>query len=326
MDDASSFMDPRALGLTNAWAKVAGRTTGPKNQHYVTRAYQELFRGEDGLLAVYDRNTQKYFAVGRDGVAFENAFYVFTDDEGRQRYDVEHALQVFESKAIPVIKQLCQGAEIDAFERSMLAWYVAVSLVRTPQALDDLRRQYATLAPLLKDQFADEAAACAFYEEQGLAPRRAAERAAVIFGRAELKPGRQPSLGLMFEVLPWLYSRIERSRWLLLDSAADSGTFIISDCGVAQIAASRASYGNILSSEMQFVFPLSSTLCLVSIPADQPRLYYQAVERDQVVKINLITAWASRRHVMGPDMAQIKELGGALSMIPADWTPAFKIE
>lgn len=326
MDDQSSFIDPRTRGLADAWAKVAGRTTGPKNQHYVTRAYQELFQGENGLLAVHDRKTQKYFSVGRDGVASENAFYVFTDDQGRQRYDVEHGLQIFESKAIPVIKQLCQRQEIDAFERSMLAWYVAVSLVRTPQALDDLRKQYATLAPRLKGQFIDEAAARAYYEEQGMAPLRAAERAALIFGRAVLKPGRQPALGLLFDVLPWVYSRIDRSRWLLLDSVADSGSFIISDCGVAQIATSHASYGNVLSPEMQFVFPLSPTLCLVSIHGDQQSLRYQAAEHDQVVKINLSTAWASKRHVMGPDMAQIKEVGGALSIVPADWMPAFKIE
>jgi hypothetical protein len=319
--------DLRAERIGKALSKALGRTSGPKNQHYVTRAYQELFLGKNGKLAVYDRITEKFFFTGRDGVASANEFYAFTDNEGNKRFDVEHALGVFESDAIPIIKRLCKRNGLDTFERSMLSWYIAANLLRTPQALDELRRGYEALAPLLRDHFEDEAAARKFYEDQKMHPLRAAERAAIIFGRAELKPGRQAALGLFFEALPIVFSRIDRSRWLILESLTKAGTFVISDCGVAQIAYSQESIGNLLAPGIQFAFPLSADRCLVSIySTGQISLEYKEVDHKLVTSINWATAWASRRHVMGSFMPQIKDIATVLSTIPAGWIPVFAVE
>lgn len=327
MNDGIVETDPRVDRISKMLAKALGRTTGPKNHHYVTRSYQERFLGSNGKLAVYDRTGAKFFSTGKEGVAFEKEFYAFIDDNGQKRFDIEHALAVFESEALPIVLRLCGGGDIDTFERSMLSWYMATSLLRTPQALDELKGAYEALAPFLKHHFGEQDAARRFFEGQDLHPPRAAERASFIFGTAELKPGRQAAFGLFFEAMPIVFDRIVHSRWIILEAALDEEQFILTDCGIAQVASNQASVGNIISPGMQFVFPLSPRFCLVSIYASgQISLERKQIDRKMVTPINWVLAGASRRHVMGPSMSQIERIVRALAQIPKGWAPEFSLD
>lgn len=328
MKDENNALNPRTKRLENALSKAFGRTEGPKNQHYVTRAYQELFFGMDSKISVYDRKEKKSFLKGRDGVASLNELYAFIDDHGRKRFDIEHALSVFESEALPIIKRLCEKGAIDASDRTILSWFMAINLLRTPQALDEILNAYKSSAPLLREHFGDEAAARKFFEEeQKFHPLRAAEIAAYIFEKAVLRPGRQTALGLFFSVLPIVYRRIDCSHWQILESPDDDSSFVLSDCGLAPIAADNASKGNFLAPGMQLAFPLSPRFCLIASGSqNQPPLEYRVIDSALVGRINEATAWASKRHVMGLSMRQLQEIVRVFDERPADWIPVFLVE
>jgi hypothetical protein len=327
MKNGNSEKDPRIHRMERVLSHAVERNDGPKDQRYVTRAYQELFFTPDGEFSVYDRTRACFKTKGKKGVAFLDEFYVFIDDHGEKRFDVEHAIAAFENDAIPIIKRLCQREAIDDLDRTTLSWFIAINLLRTPQVLDEILGVYKAMALYLKEHFGDEATARKYFEdEQGKNPLRAAEMAAYIFGRAVLAPGRQAALGLFLGALPIVYKRIHWSYWQILESPAPNARFVISDCGLANIAEDAESVGHFFATGMQLAFPLSPKFCLVSHHSSgKEGVEYEMSGVDLVRQINEATAWASARYVMGSNRRQLEDVVTVFDRQPATWKPVFPV-
>ncbi|KAF0812777.1 hypothetical protein IGB42_02620 [Andreprevotia sp. IGB-42] len=326
MNNSDIEPDVNISGLKKAIDKAFNRIEGPKKQHYVNQAYQKIFYGPEGGLAVYEKQFQNLEEKTAGQVGYEIELYVFQDDSGVRRYDIEHTFAVIESQAMPIVKKLGASQEISPSERTHLAMYVGLALLRTPHALEEILQAYKTLAPILRSEvFPDEDAARKFFEDEGDKPVRAAELAAYIFGRATLAPGLQAAFGLALRTLPAVYRIIFDSEWHLLE-AANGPSFVISDTGITSVPCNHDVPSNFADSGMQHIFPLSPKICLVFVNIKNDGLIrHQTISSDRVGLINEAIAFQAKRYVMGPSEEKLKSLVDSLNEKPHDWRPVYPL-
>jgi hypothetical protein len=328
MEERNAAADSRLERLAKIISKGFNRKAGPKNHHYVTRAYQQLFAKPDGPLSVYDFKRERLKPKGKKGVAFMEDLYTFEDDRGEKRFDVEHALAAIENDALPIIKRLCKGEAVDQVDRVTLSFFIAVNMLRTPAAMDELQRMYESAVPQMREYFASELTAMTFFVQKlNMGLERAAEHAAIIFGRATLRPGRQGALALFLTATPIVQSRVFKSHWLILEAATEASPFIISDAGLTRIAAYPAAVGDFLSPGMQLAFPLSPNYCLVTQrSSEQANVDRKIAGIDLVAQINEATASSADRYAMGPSETQLMKSAESLRRKPPNWVPIFPID
>jgi len=328
MADDTRDPDPRLIRLERIIDTAINRHDGPRYHHYVPRSYQALFVAQDGNLSVYDLTHSNLKTKGKKGVAFEEELYVFMDDQGERRFDVEHSLAVFENDALPIIKRLCDGEVIDETDRVTLSFFMAFSMVRTPTAMDAIRGLYESALPDLRRHFGDEVTAFEFFSKRlNMAMPRAFEHAAIIFGHVEIAAGRQASIGLFMTIAPIVFRRLFESHWLILESPADGEPFFISDCGLTWIAKDANALGDFLSEGMQFAFPLSPRHCVVSLHAPGKRsLSNEAANTGLIQKINEAIAANAIRYIMGSDGKQLTTYAKHVKKAPEDWFPMFSMK
>jgi hypothetical protein len=328
MKERNHATDPRLERLAKIISNGFNRKNGPKDHHYVTRAYQQLFATPDGPLPVYDFERAKLDPKGKKGVAFLEGLYAFEDDQGEKRFDVEHALAAIENDALPIIKRLCKGETVDQVDRVTLSFFIAVNMLRTPAALDELQRIYENGVPQMRDYFGSELTAMTFFVKKlNMGLVRAAEHAAVIFGRATLRSGRQGALSLFLMATPIVQNQIFQSHWLILEAPTNASPFIISDAGLTWIAEYPAAAGDFLSPGMQLAFPLSPNYCLVAQKSsEQSDIDRKIAGIDLVTQINEATAANADRYAMGPSGPQLIKVAEALRRKPPDWVPIFAID
>ncbi len=112
---------------------------GPKRQHYLPRWYLEGFVGADDCLAVYDRTTggvrrQKPINTGVIG-----HLYTITDEQGRQRFELENALSQIEGTAAEHFPAVLRGEPITPEARVAIAHFVGVLATRTPDFIKSIQ-------------------------------------------------------------------------------------------------------------------------------------------------------------------------------------------
>lgn len=124
---------------------------GPKRQHYLPRFYLRGFVAADECVAVYDRQTGALRRQKPESTAVVGHFYTMTDEEGRQRFELEKALSEIESLGAEVIPRLIAGEPLQDEQRQNFALFVAVMAVRTPWMIENIKRIEAQLVEHLTE-------------------------------------------------------------------------------------------------------------------------------------------------------------------------------
>lgn len=126
----------------------------PKLQHYVPRFLLYRFgMGKKGHLYVYDKHKNAIFRQAANKLAAENGFYDFKFHGWL--LTMEPSLADLESRAARHIRRIVdqrQLQSIDSVERSELANFFAVQLVRTRACLETMRHFGSSMEALLRKE------------------------------------------------------------------------------------------------------------------------------------------------------------------------------
>jgi hypothetical protein len=112
---------------------------GPKRQHYLPRFFLKGFVGADGCLAVYDREKNEVRRQQPVNTGAVGHLYTLTDDQGRQRIELEQALSEVEAAAAEHLPALISGQPLSFEARGALAHFFGTLAVRTPEFIQSIQ-------------------------------------------------------------------------------------------------------------------------------------------------------------------------------------------
>ena len=128
-------------------------------QHYVPRFLLRKFgAGKKNHLQVFDKHTGKIFQKSANNLAAENGLYDF--DFQQHPMTIEPSLAQMEGRASTHIRRIIDEHHLhifDPLERSELACFFAVQMVRTRAHLETMRHLATAMKKWLKQEGADEA-------------------------------------------------------------------------------------------------------------------------------------------------------------------------
>lgn len=113
--------------------------SGPKRQHYLTRWFLEGFVGDDGCVAVFDRVKCEIRRQQPINTGVTGHLYTLTDDQGRQRFELENALCQIEEAAARHFPALIAGERLSLEARGAIAHFFGVLAVRTPDFIQSIQ-------------------------------------------------------------------------------------------------------------------------------------------------------------------------------------------
>lgn len=102
-----------------------------KKGHLVPRAYQALFAVDD-QVAVHVPPRSDHVVMHVKDAGTRSRYYRRTRPDGTQIDDTEASLSVLEDKAIPVLKEVVDGATLTWERKAALAQLFAMQMVRVP--------------------------------------------------------------------------------------------------------------------------------------------------------------------------------------------------
>lgn len=113
---------------------------GPKRQHFLPRFYLERFIGDDGCVAVFDRNLNQLRRQQPQNTGVEGHLYTLRDDQGRQRYELEQKLGRIEGQASRILPAIVSEETIGDDDRALLSYFFALLSVRTPEFISSIKQ------------------------------------------------------------------------------------------------------------------------------------------------------------------------------------------
>jgi Protein of unknown function (DUF4238) len=256
----------------------AGAQPGPKQHHYVQRAYLEGFadrdfesRGECCLWTYVPGKSP--FRQKPERIAKRNYYYCF-DRENRRQFIFEHTLQKLEDISLPVLRKLRDhNFDIDPEERLTLAGYVALSYTRVPR-FEGVVNRLAMLDTAFKMQEFTSVP-----ENVKLLAREETEKTGKEVTPEELlntlnagsvyltQTNRGWSLEQMIRIMMLLQRVIFDMRWSFLIADEEGSGFLTSDNPVAVFDAPTVDVpgtGFLSSPDTYFTFPISREICLMA--------------------------------------------------------------
>jgi len=142
-----------------------------QNQHFVPRCHLELFSENGTRIWIYDKPTGKSFSNSVTTIASENNFNELSttlDPESEYYRFAERQFAQTEGLTIPLLRDLSERITKVPFnspeviisdkERSRLAGYVLLQLLRTKEAREALRERMTKLATALLHEVAPKSA------------------------------------------------------------------------------------------------------------------------------------------------------------------------
>jgi hypothetical protein len=111
-----------------------------KRHHYLPRFFLERFC-RDGLVSVYDRETDEFRRQQPLNTAVIKDYYAFKTEEHDKNLEVEELLSRIESGARPVLQKVDACEELSREDREHLALFVGFLAARVP----DFERSFSEL-------------------------------------------------------------------------------------------------------------------------------------------------------------------------------------
>lgn len=110
----------------------------PRRHHYVPRFYLERFTDQKQRLSVYDRRSGRSFTTGTRDIAVATDFYRLPDDLGLPPEFLEQLFAAHEGVAADTVREIVSAGVISPDQRRVLASYIALQELRTPQTRDSI--------------------------------------------------------------------------------------------------------------------------------------------------------------------------------------------
>lgn len=306
--------------------------TGPKRQHFLPKFYLEGFCA-DGMLAVYDRDSDKIRVQQPLNTAVIGHFYTFKDSEGRNRFELEQMLSECEAKASPVIKKLAAKEQLSVEERKDLSIFVALAVSRSPDIIESVKLLNSGLIDdIAKSMFSNAEQTKALMRDRSSASSSADEleiEASAItkfiqHGHYKVTTNHSWAVGiaidLAFEIAPLLEGR----NWLVVHRKSENKSFVTSDAPVilGTVKPRKPSmfgigFGN---TDAMVTFSLTQS-CALMIFGNSGTLKHRDIEGEIVRNINLIIASGCQRFVIGRDETLVESLVVKLDLGSKKWRP-----
>lgn len=108
--------------------------SNPKTHHFLSQFQLEYFQQADGTVIQFDCKENKYATPNTPNLAAENHLYAWQLEDGTKDVSIELFLADMEGLTAPVIAKVHNlDFNLNNEERSLLAFFVALQLFRTPQ-------------------------------------------------------------------------------------------------------------------------------------------------------------------------------------------------
>jgi hypothetical protein len=301
-NDSSVDQKPVATAQ-RADEQASAHESQPRQHHYVGQFQLKKFADDEGLLSVYDRQTEKYSRLPPKVVAVETDLYAFVDKDGEKYRAVESAIMGMVDGPVRVIlERLDAGERLSDDERLELALFVSFQRTRVPSTRELLTQQIEKAGRAAAEfACAEPARLAAFirkYEEQtgqktDVKPEELAE---AILSRGKANPAYV--LRLMVEFGLAHAPLVASLNWRVL-IARSAGRFVLSDHPFVVVSAAGSDDGaGLMTPGAVKYLPLTPRCCL-EMGDPGASFGFSRIDRAFVRRINMNTARNSRRFVMG---------------------------
>ena len=327
--------EPKEAEVKAPRASAAPLLQGPKRQHFLPKFYLEGFANNDGCVAVYDREKKEVRVQQPINTGVIGHFYTFTDELGRQRFELEQMLSEFEGKASLVIPKLVAKVGITDDERSNLAIFVALAGFRTPDIVDSIKQVSSDISRrFAKMQFANTSRAMEVMRGKPGSPTsedelRKEAQDLVDFVKSEqytLETDHSWAVNMGIRQALAIAPVLAGRDWVVLHRDNDIKSFVTSDAPVIlTTVAPRDQSGfwggiGFANSDALVMFPLCGSTALL-IHGDTGTLTNRCVGTDQIRAFNLSIAERCQRFVIGRDSALVGSLSQRLGLDNKQWAP-----
>jgi hypothetical protein len=306
---------------------------GPKRQHFLPKFYLEGFADDDGMVAVFDRSEKEIRIQHPINTGVIGHFYTYTDDQGRQRFELEQWLSEYEGKASSTIKKLVAKEEITPDERAEMAIFIALAGFRTPDIVDSLKQANASFIDrFAKMQFQNSTQVAEQMRGKPDAPaseeelqKQAQEMVDFVQGgQYKITTDHRWAVGVAISQALNIAPILAGRDWDVLHSNNDKKSFVTSDAPVVlSTVAPRppsiwgVGFGN---SDALVIFPLTAATALV-IYGNDGGFRHLPANAEQIRHFNLMVADRCQRFVIGRDAALVKSLTEFLKLVDKKWAP-----
>lgn len=321
----------------NAFERLAlkPQLDGPKRQHYISQFYLESFSDNDGLLKVFDRNNGQIRIQQPKDTAVIGHFYTFSDEQDRRRFELENFFGIIEDRASSALKSIMLGESLSQSDRENLAFFVAMTAVRTPSAFEEAKQvKEAVERHLIKLRFSDEEKAYA--EAKKLLPATATEEELRKFAadahlmfkedrfsvQVPQELGRQLAIKQLATIAKIIYDR----DWTVVD-APEGATYLTSDSPTILVPNKnfRDQPIGFASLHAHILFPVSKKVALV-MNGDGGRFRRMDVKNEQVHRFNISLATDCHRFIIGTDVNYLRDVANESLIAGTSWKPRVNVE
>lgn len=289
----------------------------PKRQHYLPQFYLKNFC-RDGLLWVYDRETNEYKQQTPLNTALQNQYYTALTPDSKKTTEIEKFLSVIENLAKPVITKIDSKKPISPQEKEALATFISFLKTRVPDYGKSVNEMFEkTMKKINLLMFSSEkqtAEVIKKYEEDtgqkiGLSPKSLMDF--VQGDRYKLGISKEWRLEMMMSLGAELIRYFLNMDWLFLEAPTKS-SFITSDNPFVLVPPKdydpKGFYGvGIITKGAKKVIPLSSKTCLIMGDYGQ-KMIGGSISSENARHINLNIASHCDRFIIGKDRALLERL------------------
>lgn len=280
----------------------------PKKEghHYVPRFYLDGFvDSSDGRsLWVYDKVSGRVMQSSPRKAGLERHFYSFSQADGmRDSTNVENALASIENQAAPVLRKLMAKEPLDNRERSIVAYFAALTLVRVPAFRSAVEKFEAEVLKRAAQLMAGRGG----FDSIPVATtaRTAVGRAKEALKRGEFEVVVSPERSLKaLLVAEKVASVVHQMTWVVVGTKGKL-RYVTSDnpitYDIPEPSAPAAPIG-LTHPKVELTFPLSATKVLVGHwQGPHPALYRAKATENMVRAINRQTVAGARRFVFASE-------------------------
>jgi len=292
-----------------------------KAHHYVAQSIQARFCDSDGLICVYDKDTQGVNRQHPKRTAVINDLYTIPTEEEEKSDILEcKVFDPVDGEIVALIDRWIQPSyRFSESEIPQMASYIALQHARVPRTLkmaDELGTALAvkTMRDFSTDKQAmDQAYAEAVTRMDGdksLSREEFQDYFANLEKHFIFNIKREVTLGMSMSLTPIFFDAVMRMKWCIVDAPRDN-CFITCDAPIVSIATGGpgvVQFGaNLASPGFEIVFPLSPTVCVwIRKVNGQKRIKCSSA---RVAEFNYRTAYMAERYIFAQqDTARIRAL------------------
>lgn len=308
---------------------------GPKRQHYLPRFYLQGFIGPDNCVAVYDRDAHQVRRQQPANTAVTGHLYTLTDEEGRQRFELEQFLGQVEGRTSALMPRLLAGEHLEGEDRAEIAMFAALLAVRTPQFIDSIKAfNGEMIKQLMRVMYADVDAVMERIREEadyeGMSEAELRREAELQVGlaqgdRLQVTTNHQWAVTMALPLAERIAPIFMQRDWTIITSPPRSA-FITSDAPIGLSTVKRrdnpfwgVGFGN---ADALVLLPLDNQHALAMF-GDGGRTFARQADGGQVRRTNLHIAGGTQRFLMARDNALAESIAQGARLHESKWRPRF---